>query len=191
MPCEWCLAGGTALVLYFGHRQSTDLDWCFPIGGVTEAVLSNLSSFESYGDLLKVNGGAGLVDCVLQPKTSKDRAIRMTFFEPLRGFVPKPQHLAIRSSNTAKTPVMHPIDLAACKIQAVIGRGELRDYEDLSTLAKNRPEILKAGLLQLQDVESVDQFRSLRAMVNPSEMITLPERVAAPLREFVSTYDTS
>ncbi len=189
LPEGWCLAWGTAVVLYFGHRSSTDLHWYAPDGQVDEDVIAELASFERFCNLGSIKGGGGMVDCVLQPTSTAYLAIEMTFFESFKNFVPKPQHPPRGSTNPAKTPVMHPIDLASCKIQAVMGRGELRDYEDLYILAQRRPDVLREGLLQLHSNEGVDLHRCLMAMVNPGEHTQLPASVARVLTEFVSTFN--
>lgn len=189
VPRGWSLAGGTAIVLYYGHRRSTDLDWYAPPGEVDEDVIKALTCFEGYGTLYKITGGSGMVDCVLRPRYSEFREIEMTFFESFRGFVPPPKHQPILSTNRAHTPVMHPIDLAACKISSVISRGALRDFEDLSVLAVKRPHHLKAGLLQLTRVDDIDIHKCLMSMINPGDDILLPEAVGAPLRTFVSEFE--
>lgn len=183
---DWCLAGGTGLVLYYGHRLSTDLDWCVPEGGINTDVISDISSFEKYGYLENVQGGAGLVDCVLQPYTTEFRAIKMTFIEPYRGFFPKPRHPPRKAKNPAATPVLHPIDLAACKVQAVVGRGEIRDYEDVGVLAKERPEFLRAGVLQLLEYEGGNLYRALKAILSPPDDVILPDTLKSTLSDFIS-----
>ena len=188
LPDGWYLAGGTALVLYFGHRQSTDLDWCASEGSVNIEKIYGLSSFDSYGVIETVSGGEGMVDCRLRPHSKKWRTIEMTFFEPHNGFAPQPKHEPMQATNAAQTPVMHPIDLASCKIQAIYGRGEKRDFEDLSELAKNHPEILREGLFQLKTRPDTYLFQYLKAMVSPGEKAQVEDAILDPLRDFVRQF---
>ena len=44
IPAGWRLADGTAVVLYYGHRRSIDLDWYTPVDAVDEAVLDDIET---------------------------------------------------------------------------------------------------------------------------------------------------
>ena len=188
MPSNWCLAGGTGIMLYFGHRASTDLAWCAPKGSINEEVITSLLSFSEYGDLVDVHGGPGMVDCVLQPYMSENRRIEMTFLEPFDRFVPQQQQPPQEATNPSKTPVLHLIDLAACKIYAVMGRGLYRDYEDLSVMARLRPEFLREAIRQLVTVEGVQPDRCLEALVSAPHSVKLPDEITEPLVDFVTGY---
>ena len=154
LPDGWSLGGGTAVALYLGHRVSTDLDWIAPEGAINPGAVAALEGFLECGRLERIHGGEGMVDCMLRPH-SAGRSIRMTFMEPHKGFLPKPAFPAVPASNPASTPVLHPIDLAACKMLALQNRRAARDYADLEALCAANPEYLLAALRLVVERENV------------------------------------
>ena len=163
----WCLGGGTAVARYLGHRPSTDLAWVAPPGAVEPATIAaQKSAFEPYGTLENISGGAGMVDCVLRPHDPTRRSIAMTFMEPHRGFLPVPSRPAVPASNPAATPVLHPVDLAACKLLALQNRRAERDYEDLAALCAASREHVAEALQTLEERESVSRHRMLALLAD-------------------------
>ena len=118
----WYLAGGTALALQVGHRQSVDLDFFTAKREINSAVvLDNFlnnknwrTSFEEdntiYGELFG----------------SKISFIAYPFFVPQQDFI---QYGSIK--------ILQPIDIAVMKIIAISQRGRKRDFFDLYWCAKN------------------------------------------------------
>ena len=182
LPEGWRLGGGTAVSLYLGHRASTDLDWVAPSGAVEPGVVASLNSFGGFGRLENIQGGRGMMDCVLQPHRAGQRSIRMTFMEPHKGFLPDPALPPQLASNPARTPVLHLSDLAASKLLALRNRRALRDYEDLAALCIAAPEHVRAALRLLQEREDAPRHWMLESLADVP--VEAAARVAQPLRDF-------
>lgn len=109
------LAGGTALALQYGHRQSVDLDF------FTE---KNIST----APLVKKLEGAGKFEITNQEKNTLEGILNgvklsfMTFPYPLQQ-PPLLFHGAIR--------LAHPLDIGLMKLGAVTGRNTKKDFIDL------------------------------------------------------------
>lgn len=119
---KWYLAGGTALALQVGHRQSVDLDFFttereFDEKGMEklmtesgEWITTSLSRGTLYGEFL----GA------------KISFIAYPFFTPA---------LPVRQYGTVR--VLAPLDIAVMKIIAVSQRGRKRDFFDLYWICRH------------------------------------------------------
>lgn len=119
----WYLAGGTALALQVGHRQSVDLDFFtvkkdFSVIGL-ERVLMRTGEW----DTTSRNTGT-LYGTFLGAKVS---FIAYPFFVPSKNMA---RHGMIR--------VLLPDDIAAMKIVAISQRGRKRDFIDLYWYCQNR-----------------------------------------------------
>ena len=126
------LAGGTALALHLGHRQSEDLDWFTPetlhtdelLAGVTEMGFPVKIAQNRTGTFLAVVGGV---------KFSVFR-YRYDVLDPF---------VDAEGVNLASIR-----DLAAMKLTALIGRGTKRDYLDIHALLVGEyltlPEMVQA-----------------------------------------------
>ena len=120
---KWYLAGGTALALQVGHRQSVDLDFFTTEKMFTpESVLNNFSESpnEWRTDVLRENTIYGEL---LGAKTS---------FIAYPFFIPSKEKLQY-----GLVPVLDKDDIAVMKIVAISQRGKKRDFVDLYWYAKN------------------------------------------------------
>ncbi|TSC62868.1 MAG: hypothetical protein G01um101448_521 [Parcubacteria group bacterium Gr01-1014_48] len=111
----WYLAGGTALALFAGHRQSLDLDFFTPEKDFpVEKLLRNLENLEWITDIAEPGTVYGRLH------TAKISFIAYPFFiykeEPL-------QYGTIR--------ILSPHDIAVMKTIAISQRGKKRDFIDL------------------------------------------------------------
>jgi len=116
------LAGGTALVLIFGHRRSVDLDW------FTEAPLDDPLAL-----------AADIADAGIA--ASVTTTARNTLYLDVRGV----RVSAMRYRYPLLRPVVHSDefscdlasveDIACMKLSAIVGRAEKKDYVDLATIA--------------------------------------------------------
>ena len=191
-PQWFMLAGGTAIALYCGHRQSFDLNWvALPPLHVSERMVAELPMFAQNPDLTlsKVSGGDGLVDCQLDVPHG-DRSIHITFMEPLPRVFPMPEHEPIVANNGVT--VMHPIDTLAGKLMALISREILRDYQDVAWFAQHAPDVLEAAMRQLDRQRQMSFDRCLRFVVSPppnvvGELTTIGELAA--LHSFAKVLD--
>lgn len=119
LPKDTYLAGGTAVALRLGHRRSADLDFFVP--------------YE-------------FVETAWEQKWQKEFDFKLTKrdWQTLIGFVGKVklslfyyQHTLIETSDIfLGVPVASEPDLAAMKLDTILGRGTKRDLIDLYFLAK-------------------------------------------------------
>jgi predicted nucleotidyltransferase component of viral defense system len=120
---NFALVGGTALALRYGHRHSEDLDLFCNLAFERQVLLNTLIA--RYGSdfvhqetgfkkslFCSINGVK--VDAVYYPHTQ----IRSTIFED-------------------GIPMYADEDIAAMKIQAILGRGKKKDFWDLALLLEN------------------------------------------------------
>lgn len=122
------LAGGTALALQFGHRTSRDLDFY---------TQQHFKGLELVRGFKKVFGREiekpGLAEDTLWLKIKDtDLSFFRYPYKMLRPFIP---YLGVNLAS--------PEDIAAMKIETIIGRGSKRDFVDIYYLMK------KYGLKQL------------------------------------------
>lgn len=115
-PKKWYLAGGTALALQAGHRQSVDLDF-FTTDGTFEPVnierflLSTKKWVTTYNETGTLYG---------EFKGAKMSFIAYPFFHPSADRI-----------QCGKITILSPDDIAAMKIIAVSQRGKKRGFIDL------------------------------------------------------------
>ncbi|MFH1542305.1 MAG: nucleotidyl transferase AbiEii/AbiGii toxin family protein [bacterium] len=129
-PNNSYLAGGTALALQIGHRESLDFDLFCPkeiTFAVKKKVLKEFSDF-SLQTLVDTSDELSLV---------LDGEIKITllnyFWSPVRPLV----------KVTKAVPLLSIPDIAAAKAYALGRRGNFRDYFDLYVLVKNGHATLK------------------------------------------------
>ena len=116
------LAGGTALALQVGHRESVDLDFFTP-----ERLFDEKKAEEALGQTGKWRTSslsrATLYGTFLSAKVS---LIGYPFFKPVEPLLQK-----------GTISIVTPPDIAAMKIVAVSQRGRKRDFIDLYWLGKH------------------------------------------------------
>jgi predicted nucleotidyltransferase component of viral defense system len=119
---SWYLAGGTALALQTGHRQSVDLDFFTKEKTFNEKKAEEYMN--EYGEWITNSVSDGtLYGEFLGAKIS---LIAYPFFTPA---VPMRKHGAIS--------ILAPIDIAVMKIIAISQRGKKRDFFDLYWICQN------------------------------------------------------
>lgn len=124
----WYLAGGTALALQVGHRQSVDLDFFTPRGKFQELAVERellatnewQTNYREQGTIYGVLGGA------------KISLIAYPFFKPSK-----------RKTRCGTVKILLPEDIAAMKIISISQRGRKRDFVDLYWYCKNREPLLE------------------------------------------------
>jgi len=145
------LAGGTALALYIGHRDSIDFDF-FKQGDFDTEHIFNLLQKACPGDTLTIIQKEKNTISVLVNKT-----IRLSFFEykyPLIDTPTDTQYLSIASIR----------DIAVMKLGAITSRSLEKDYVDLHYILKDIPidKILDDAV---KKVPELDQNVILKALV--------------------------
>ncbi len=120
---SFCLVGGTALSLKYGHRSSVDLDLFFHEKFDSEVIEEELK--QTFGENYFTEGGHRNfgIFCYIQ-KVKVD----IVYFphKPIAPFE-ETENIRFYSSN----------DIAAMKIQAILGRGKKKDFWDLHELFKH------------------------------------------------------
>ncbi len=123
---NWYLAGGTALALQAGHRQSVDLDFFTQEKIFSPAeVVKKFSSDLWQADVFKESTIYGVL-C-----GAKISFIAYPFFVP-----------ALPKLNYGSVPVLDKDDIAVMKVVAISQRGRKRDFIDLYWYIKNVSPLL-------------------------------------------------
>lgn len=158
------LAGGTAVALQLGHRQSVDFDW-FTDKSI-ESPLALAKAFERRGLPLVVDSVAtGTLHARLLE-------VRVTFLEygypllrPLKPWTKYKFHMASLD------------DLACMKLAAVAGRGAKKDFVDIYALVRrHRPlDELIALYRRKYDLEDVGHLRYALAYFDDAELEPMPK----------------
>jgi len=125
---EWYLAGGTALALQVGHRQSVDLDFFSPLVDFEATDLERslvatnqwTTRFRQEGTMYGILVGARI------------SFIAYPFF--------KPSPKRIKCGNVS---LILPNDIAAMKIIAISQRERKRDFVDLYWYCNNREKLIE------------------------------------------------
>lgn len=118
---DWYLAGGTALALYAGHRQSIDLDFFSPRGTFSTGPLLNYFKNTTWKTTVSEKGT--VYGTLLQAKVS---FIAYPFFK--RSDMPQWY---------GNVRVLTPGDIAVMKTIAISQRGRKRDFVDLFWYVQN------------------------------------------------------
>ena len=122
---DFCLVGGTALSLRYGHRRSVDLDLFTTTSFDRDALIDALSA--EFGPAF-----------VLTP--SKAAWAIFGFIEEVKVDIVKFPHPRIADIITEEGIRMYgDADLAAMKVQAILGRGKKKDFWDLHELLQHHP----------------------------------------------------
>lgn len=119
LPNDSYLAGGTAIALHLGHRRSADLDFFTP-SNFNESV---------WEEKLKKELGFKLIQRDWQTLTGSVGQVKLSLF----GYNHKLINKTVKLYNTQ---VASPPDLAAIKLNTIIGRGTKRDLIDIYFLAQ-------------------------------------------------------
>ena len=117
---DYYLAGGTALALYFQHRQSDDLDFFSEYKVEPQRLLKEISQFVSSIENIRIDEGTLLVN-INQVKVSF-----MEYKYPLL----KP------FNHWGKNHLASIEDVACMKMIAIASRSERKDYYDLFEILK-------------------------------------------------------
>lgn len=133
LPPSWYLAGGTALSLQIGHRQSQDLDFFTTQARFNEIALERrLFATGEWATTLKEEGT--LYGTLMSAKVS---FIAYPFFHPRASML-----------RLGHVQILNPQDIAVMKIVAISQRGRKRDFVDLYWYCQNR-ESLRSVLLRV------------------------------------------
>ena len=156
---ETRLVGGTALALQYGHRQSVDLDF---FGCLPEDKDALVDAIRRVGEVTILNRSKIILQMVVnQVKVDFVDYSRYPWIdEPVRG-----DGFVLASDK----------DIAAMKINAIIGRGTRKDFIDLYVLLQHYslPEIME---FYKQKYPEFSEYRALLSMTyfDDAEMQDMP-----------------
>ncbi len=120
---NFALVGGTALSLKFGHRTSIDLDMFWDGKFSNDDIVADLTNFfGSAFDYKKANDAFGI----------------FCFINTVKVDIVRFPHPLLKPIETIDEVRMYcDADIAAMKIQAILGRGKKKDFWDLHELLKH------------------------------------------------------
>ncbi len=167
------LVGGTALALQYGHRQSIDLDF---FGALPEDKEELVDMTRRVGNVLVTNRTKMIVQTVInQVKVDFVDYSRYAWIdEPIQG-----NGFVLASDK----------DIAAMKVNAIIGRGTRKDFIDLFVLLQHYSlsEIME---FYKQKYPEFSEYRALLSMTyfEDAEMQDIPKMfISTPWDEMKST----
>ena len=166
---ETRLVGGTALALQYGHRQSVDLDF---FGHLPEDREALLDVIRSVGNVTVLNRSKAILQTVIND-------VKVDFVDYSR--YPWIDEPIVEDGFTLASDK----DIAAMKVNAIIGRGTRKDFIDLYVLLQHYSltEILD---FYRQKYPEFSEYRALLSMTyfDDAEMQDMP-------RMFITTpWDT-
>jgi Nucleotidyl transferase AbiEii toxin, Type IV TA system len=171
---SFVLYGGTAVALYFGHRQSVDFDF-FKSEPLPKRELSNQFSFVNDAETLQEEENALVIRAVMPAGP-----VKVSFFGDMNiGRVNDP--LATADSVLL---VASREDLLATKLKAILDRAEAKDYLDIAALLSAEVS-LERGLGAFTAIFKQDPVLPLRAIgfFKDGDLPALPAEVQSFLRD--------
>ncbi len=138
---DWYLAGGTALALQAGHRQSVDLDFFTLNKTFDEKKVAETLSKSGEWETTSIARGT-LYGKFLKAKIS---LISYPFFTPTKPFL-----------QAGTISIITPPNVAAMKIVAISQRGKKRDFVDLYWISQH-VQSLGESIRQAEQQYSVSQ----------------------------------
>ncbi len=154
------LVGGTALALQYGHRQSIDLDF---FGVLPEDKEELLEMMSRVGNMIVTNRTKMIVQAVInQVKVDFVDYSRYPWIdEPVQG-----DGFVLASDK----------DIAAMKVNAIIGRGTRKDFIDLYVLLQHY-SLTKIMAFYKQKYPEFSEYRALLSMTyfEDAEMQDMPK----------------
>jgi predicted nucleotidyltransferase component of viral defense system len=119
---DFCLVGGTALSLMYGHRTSVDLD-----------LFTNVT----FDNTIIVQALENCFEIELDIRTSSHFGI-FCFIGDVKVDIVRFPHPVIRSTLEINGIRMYsPEDIVAMKVQAILGRGKKKDFWDVAELLQH------------------------------------------------------
>lgn len=166
------LVGGTALALQYGHRMSVDLDFFGHIPENTE-------------ELIDMASAAG--ECVVLNRTSS--ILQMTIDQVKVDFVDYSRYKWIDQPIVEDGIVLaSDKDIAAMKVNAVIGRGTRKDFVDMYMLLKHY-SLAEILAFYKEKYPEYSEYRALLSMTyfDDAEMQDMPRMfITTPWNEMKS-----
>jgi len=152
------LAGGTALALHFGHRDSIDFDFFTEQNFDKELITVYI--LENFSNVKKIQDERGTLTFIVEDD------IKISFFEyryKILENVIKTDHIDIASI----------IDIACMKLNAICNRNTMKDYVDLFVILQS---LTLSNLLESVKIKmpELDIFLILKSLVYFEDIIQEP-----------------
>ena len=156
---ETRLVGGTALALQYGHRQSIDLDF---FGRLPEEKDELIEAVKRVGEVTVLNRSKSVLQMVVNQ-------VKVDFVDYSR------YHWIDESIIGDGFVLASDKDIAAMKINAIIGRGTRKDFIDLYALLQHYSLVEIMGFYQNKYPE-FSEYRALLSMTyfDDAEMQDMP-----------------
>jgi hypothetical protein len=174
------LAGGTALALQYGHRDSIDFDFFINDNFSTPDLWSKLETIFSGHALLKTQEEENTLSIIIDD-------VRISFFGYHYNLINTPRE---ESGFILATP----LEIGCMKLSAITGRSTLKDYVDLYFILKNHSlsELLIAAK---QKYPSLDQALILKSLtyfddIDEEPIRFMPDFVVTKTEIFAFLADT-
>lgn len=120
---NFSLVGGTALALKYGHRISVDIDLFSHLPFTNQEIIEALEA--EFGN-----------EFVIQ--LNKEKFGIFGFIQNIKVDIVKHPHTLLKEPETTEGIRMyHSDDIAAMKVNAILGRGKKKDFWDLAELLKH------------------------------------------------------
>jgi hypothetical protein len=134
VPAEAYLGGGTAIAVHLSHRPSRDLDFFFH---------EDTIDLDQLVERLRAEGPFAVAQRAPGTLNGLFGQTRLQF---LRAGLTRPERRLEPTTPVAGLRVAGLGDLLAMKLNAIAGRGQLRDYFDLMTIEQRGGRTIEEGL---------------------------------------------
>jgi len=165
---DFYMAGGTALSLQVGHRNSVDLDWFIPRLGEPETLLHKLKSFK--------------IDFKVQSISFE--TVYLTIYDVQVSFIGYDYPMLQQKATLPefKIPMAGTDDIACMKLSAIASRGSRKDFIDLHYLIGHFHSLEEYLQLYMKKYQNRDIGHVVRSLVYFADAETEPEiRVIKPV----------
>jgi hypothetical protein len=159
LPKDFYLAGGTALALLIGHRESVDLDYFTPNTIATETLFNTIVS--------------ALPERQCQKTFEAPNTLWLTVDGVKLSFIQRKQPLIEVVQYKDLFPLASLADITVMKLAAICGRDEYKDYFDLSYLAE-KTDVRSWPMWWSEVAPESDALSWLVALAQVSEVPDLP-----------------
>ncbi len=157
------LAGGTALALRFGHRESVDFDFFSPESFDTGKLFEELRAIFAEHRVIKIQEEENTLGILL------DEGIKISFMT-------YPYPLLENPTEEPYLRIASVLDIACMKLSAITGRSANKDYIDIFFILKSLP--LKTLLdAANRKFPSVDTNLFLKSLVYFDDIVEEPLRM--------------
>jgi len=144
------LAGGTALVLIIGHRDSIDFDFFTEKEFDTEKLFDDLVTIFSQYEIKRTQVEKNTLSILI------DGHIKVSFFTYT-------YQLLEKTTQTEYFDIASLSDIACMKINAVVNRATLKDYIDLYFILKQKTlsEIMESLKIKMPELDTLLALKSI------------------------------